>query len=830
MKNRVLLIVFCIILITGSPVYASDPTSKDSNVIPVSFDLRNVDTDGDGVGDRCYVTPVRLQYPFGSCWAFAAIGAAEISLLGSVYDYDPEAWKTLDLSEKQLAYFAHEPLDDPSSTQNGEGRAPVDPADMSEIYGGGTPFLSTEMFAQGIGPSAEHPESLDVGEYYEYHGNSRMTTQEYIDGAFRNFCYSSEDDWTIPEEYRFYQDYILVDAHILPNPAAHDENGQYCYDAAATEAIKRELLEKRGVMIGFCADSYNQQTLTGEEGKYISSNWAHYNWDGAASNHGVTIIGWDDNYPKENFLEEHQPPEDGAWLVKNSWGAGTEEFPAYGRGNWGLENDEGIQTGYFWISYYDRSMTDPESLELDIALAPQDIEQYDYMQVDSLYSQTFAEPVSMANIFQADHSKILSAISCITAAEETQVRFRVYLLKEDYQSPEDGLLAAEGTVSYDHAGYHRILLDDNCLQKGQSFSVIETLTDKDGNYQAIMPMAGGFIGLNNQMAILNEKESYFQEGGEWQDYRQTADAMISAILTPDQAEIATLSYDNFPIKAYSHRVPGDVSIELVHAADAICVVDGLNQDLYHLQFTGIDAFDVGNPDITWEILPGSEELVEIEPKKEGAELSVTAKAPGTALLSVNVEGIGTTVFSIAVSSGYIASATPMTPQPLYTGEEIKPYVFVFTDNRIALTEGEHYQVEYFDNITCGMGRAEVTGIGACANPEDPSPVISYFSIIPDKPEIASLEAEDGEIQICVEELPEAGIDGYEMQYRLKGTAEWTSVPFEAGENNVSVNGLTPGEYEVHVRAFVDNTKAPVPDSYRTVEYGIFNDISIVDVE
>ena len=30
---------------------------------PASFDLRSVDTDGDGIGDRCYVTPVRAQYP-----------------------------------------------------------------------------------------------------------------------------------------------------------------------------------------------------------------------------------------------------------------------------------------------------------------------------------------------------------------------------------------------------------------------------------------------------------------------------------------------------------------------------------------------------------------------------------------------------------------------------------------------------------------------------------------------------------------------------------------------------------------------------------------------
>ena len=36
------------------------------------------------------------------------------------------------------------------------------------------------------------------------------------------------------------------------------------------------------------------------------------------TNHAVTIVGWDDEYKRENFKDT--PTEDGAWLVKNSWG------------------------------------------------------------------------------------------------------------------------------------------------------------------------------------------------------------------------------------------------------------------------------------------------------------------------------------------------------------------------------------------------------------------------------------------------------------------------------------------------------------------------------
>ena len=38
------------------------------------------------------------------------------------------------------------------------------------------------------------------------------------------------------------------------------------------------------------------------------------------ANHDVVIIGWDDDYSTENFVEEHRPQNKGAWIIKNSWG------------------------------------------------------------------------------------------------------------------------------------------------------------------------------------------------------------------------------------------------------------------------------------------------------------------------------------------------------------------------------------------------------------------------------------------------------------------------------------------------------------------------------
>lgn len=42
----------------------------------------------------------------------------------------------------------------------------------------------------------------------------------------------------------------------------------------------------------------------------------------SVADHAVTIIGWDDNYSKENFSDElgNMPSNDGAYIALNSWG------------------------------------------------------------------------------------------------------------------------------------------------------------------------------------------------------------------------------------------------------------------------------------------------------------------------------------------------------------------------------------------------------------------------------------------------------------------------------------------------------------------------------
>lgn len=221
-----------------------------------------------------YITSVKNQNPYGTCWAFAFIGASE----ASIYKQGLGTADT-DLSEWQLAYFMSHTVADPMGGTAGDSFT-AEAGGTSYLKSGGNQELATRRVAnwQGLTEEARAP----------------YTT------VLKN------PNATLPDTVAYGQD------------AYHLENSYWV--SMKDRTIVKQLIQEYGA----CGSSYysaNEYYSTGMQNSLETSEpVAVYCPHKNDTNHAITIIGWDDTYSRENF-GEHKPDADGAWYCKNSWGS-----------------------------------------------------------------------------------------------------------------------------------------------------------------------------------------------------------------------------------------------------------------------------------------------------------------------------------------------------------------------------------------------------------------------------------------------------------------------------------------------------------------------------
>lgn len=794
---------------------------SEAKNFPSSFDLRNVDTNGDGIGE-CYVTSVKLQNPFQTCWGFAAAAAAEISILGSLLADDPEAYKTLDLSEKQLAYFSNKYLEDENDRQNGEGTYLNFPESSASYYTGGLPFLAASIFAQGIGPVDE-----SRGDIFAYKGRNGSTIQRVVGGVYEDFSYSDEDDWYLTENERFQQDYVLSESTLLPSPAGIDDNGKYYFNEAGVAAIK-DAMNIRGVEIGFCADVSDPNQETGNA-KYIQTkNWAHYTYEQINPNHAVTIIGWDDDYPKENFISEHQPPANGAFLVKNSWGSGEEEFPNKGSGDWGIQvpktdetgnvvtddNEDPVMvgSGYFWLSYYDKSICYPETFVFDSNKGTESyyLDEHNLMPVAEPGASVLGSEVKSANIFYPEGCEVLHAVSYETRNPNTTVTCEVYLLADNAQTPEDGLLVGRNVTNYKYGGFHKIDLDDPVLlQKRQPYCIVITQKQEDGTYA--VPLSIGYgnstYAKSYEKAVINEQESMLYVDGAWYDYSEKD--VQYALVPEDEVVSNNYVFDNFPIKGYCMIAEHDINMRIRggNPWGKMVLSEGYDKDSYKLTFTGDKGYQIKTEDIEWTLAEGGESIVDLTVSDDRSKVELKGKKVGSTYLIADVGNAGTRIVAIYVGNMQIVAISLLDDSFIstYTGEQIKPRVEVIgEDQKTVFEEGKQYTLSYGNNLKCGVGLVSVISIEDPDEPDPRRPMDMNFVIKPAKTEITNVTSDGNSAVITVKDESGWGISGYKAAYREKGTEEWTIKTFAPDSPSLKISGLAAEkEYEFKACGYID---------------------------
>ena len=523
-------------------------------------------------------TVIKDQNPFGTCWAFSGISAVESNLLRKRHNdlSNPAAYKLdftkasneIDLSELYLAYENCEPI--PSGSQAGEGIASMSNDINNHFAVGGFASSLQAIFSAWDGPVTEEQEPYEP-----------VSAED--EGAAVYALRNEEKDRNDPPAAHI-QKYIYLDSPAVFHVDLDQKIYRYdSYDAAAVENAKQALYQYGALMLSYGAD----QSMPNEEGNgtyFDYKNWSQYDsGDVMSMNHMVSVVGWNDNFPKENFSTESgtTPPQNGAWLIKNSWAnfdlmyknygdrlievlnaaKGTPDELAYDRYyNYGIKDAQGHGTGYFWLSYYDHSITAISALDADDAADGFDydhIYQYDHslpMSFSLISLPTNNADTRVANVFTAEQDETLYAVSVQTPQPNCKLELQVFQLEdEEITDPTTGTLMTTMTLEVPEKGFQTIdLIKPISLSNGSRFAIVEKVTSSNNiswlNLETILNpelQTPDNINAITDTVVCNPGESYaFVNNG-------TSMVWVNAESLNETPAGSVFAFGNAYIKAYT---------------------------------------------------------------------------------------------------------------------------------------------------------------------------------------------------------------------------------------------------------------------------------------
>lgn len=404
-----------------APKVSVDKKSKlfGGDALPSSYDSRDYTND---YGVKI-IPPVKNQGNYGTCWAFAMIGMFESSIIKKNYVTTEEA---ADLSEAAMAYFT---LNNKNITNNPE-----------------------YMDKPGL-------EGHDYTVAKESRGGFANCGSNYVEAslvASSHIGVVKEDGETAYSN--------------MPNIIVNGLDGNYAfkrnaYNLGSVQFINKDNVElvKKAIMENGCVAIAYGENRNNSNCHEINGEWYYYH-RGYDSNHGVLIVGWDDNIPKENFyyFPGSCAPHNGGWLIKNSWGT---ESPR-------------MNQGYFWMSYDDPSI---DYTFATIDAIKSDTYKYNYhydttgLEVLCWFENVSKKNGKLGNVFKVsdNEDQTLDAISFALASTNAKYGIEIYTSDTPMANPSDGIKRLSQIDTRVSSGIYTVKLDNPVsLKKGTYFSIV----------------------------------------------------------------------------------------------------------------------------------------------------------------------------------------------------------------------------------------------------------------------------------------------------------------------------------------------------------------------